>query len=159
MSKLSISALIAGLVGLSAPAYGQMGMMGPGHMMGRGGMMGMSMARHHYLMMNGIDPQYASKVNPLPSTKQTVEAGRKLFEQNCAQCHGVTGVGDGPAGANLSPPPANVAAASKMPMASDGYLFWTITEGGVPVGSAMPPFGGTLKEEEIWKIITYLRVL
>lgn len=46
-----------------------------------------------------------------------------------------------------------------MPMATDGYLFWTIAEGGAPVGSAMPAFKQTLKEDDIWKIITYLRTL
>ena len=62
-------------------------------------------------------------------------------------------------GADLSPPPANIASASKMPIATDGYLYWTIMDGGVPLGTGMPPFKGILKEEEIWKIITYLRVL
>lgn len=151
---LLVSTAILGLVGLSTPALGQMGMMGPGGMM-----MGMSMARHHYAMMNGIDPRYASEENPLPATPQTIESGKKLFEQNCARCHGMTGLGDGPDGENLFPRPANVTAVSKMPMATDGYLFWTISEGGAPVGSAMPPFKGNLKEEEIWKIIGYLRVL
>jgi mono/diheme cytochrome c family protein len=46
-----------------------------------------------------------------------------------------------------------------MPMASDSYLFWTISEGGAPVGSAMPPFKQTLTDDEIWKIITYVRTL
>jgi mono/diheme cytochrome c family protein len=159
MNKLPIVALAAGLVSFSIPAFSQMGMMGPGNMMGRGNMMGMSMARHHYVMVNGIDPEYASKVNPLPSTKQNAESGRRLFDQNCAQCHGPAGRGDGLAGANLSPPPADVAATSKMPMATDGYLYWAISEGGVAVRSAMPPFKGNLKENEIWEIITYLRML
>jgi mono/diheme cytochrome c family protein len=159
MRKLMVSILTVGIVGAFMSAYAQMGMMGPGHGMGPGPMMGMSMARHRYLMMHGISPQYASKVNPLQPSKGNIESGKKLFEANCARCHGMTGIGDGPAGTNLSPPPANVARASKMPMATDAYLYWTISEGGVPVGSAMPPFKASLKEGEIWKIITYLRTL
>jgi hypothetical protein len=77
----------------------------------------------------------------------------------CPPSHGTSGAGDGPDGKNRSPRPANIAAVSKMPMASDGYLLWAISEGGVPIRSAMPPFGETLKEDEIWKITTYLRVL
>jgi len=46
-----------------------------------------------------------------------------------------------------------------MPMATDGYLFWTIVEGGVPIGTAMPPFKGALKDNDIWKIILYMRNL
>jgi mono/diheme cytochrome c family protein len=165
MGKLMNSMLTVGFIGITMSAYSQMGMMGPGNMMGRGNGagpgngMGMSMLRHHYLMMNGIGPQYASKVNPLQPTTQNIKSGEKLFEQNCARCHGQTGVGDGPDGQNLSPPPANIAAVSKMPMATDGYLYWTISEGGAPVGSAMPPFKNQLKENEIWEIITYLRAL
>lgn len=131
-----------------------MGMMGPGH-----GMMNMSMVRHHFVMMNGINPAYAAKKNPLQPTPQNIEAGKTLYGQNCAQCHGVTGLGDGEAGKTLNPRPANVASASKMPMATDSYLYWTIAEGGAPIGTAMPPFRDTLKTEDIWKIITYLRTL
>lgn len=121
--------------------------------------MGSSMRRHHLAMMYGLDPKYATKANPRTATPQTLNSGKNLFQQNCARCHGVNGFGDGPDGANLNPPPANIAATSKMPMATDGYLLWVISEGGAPVGSAMPPFKQTLKEDEIWKIITYLRTL
>lgn len=154
MSKLFTTVVIAGITCFSVPARGEMGMMGREHMM-----MNMSMARHHFAMMNGIDPKYVSKKNPFSANAQSIDSGKKLFEKNCVRCHGLTGVGDGEDGKNLNPRPANIATASKMPMASDGYLYWTITEGGVPLGTGMPPFGGTLKEEEIWKIITYLRML
>lgn len=150
--------VVAGTVAVGSlcvpiPGHGQMGMMG------RGPMMNSSMARHHFVMMNGIDPRYDNKENPLPATARTAEGGKKLFEQNCARCHGMAGLGDGPDGKNLFPRPANVAAAAKMPIASDEYLYWTISEGGAPLGTAMPPFKNTLKEEDIWKIISYLRVM
>jgi mono/diheme cytochrome c family protein len=32
-------------------------------------------------------------------------AGKVLFEQNCASCHGTSGKGDGPVGVALNPPP------------------------------------------------------
>lgn len=154
MKRIIANLAVLGILCLSAPGYGQMGMMGQGSMM-----MNMSMVRHHLVMMNGIDSRYVSKVNRLQASSENIKNGRKLYEQNCAACHGATGLGDGVAGKNLTPRPANIAAFSKMPMASDGYLFWTIAEGGVPVGSAMPPFKEQLKEEDIWKIVTYLRVL
>lgn len=149
------NAMLIALVSAFCPlsVSGQLGMMGPGHMKH------MSMVRHHYVMTNGISSEYASKKNPLQLTTANIEAGKKLYGQNCAQCHGPTGLGDGQAGKALNPRPANVAAASKMPMASDSYLYWTIAEGGTPIGTAMPPFRDTLKAEDIWKIITYLRTL
>lgn len=95
---------------------GEMGMM-------RGwGMMGMSMARHRYVMHHGLDPAYASKENPLAPTPENLRRGRRLYEQHCASCHGDTGRGDGPAGEHLEPPPANLAAFAGMPTATDPYL-------------------------------------
>lgn len=155
--------ILLSLLAVTTTVWGQPGMMGPGMMgpgwWGQGSMMGPSMQRHHLAMMYGIDPKYATKANPLAANAQTLNSGRNLFQQQCVRCHGVSGFGDGPDGINLNPRPANVAASSRMPMATDGYLFWTIAEGGAPVGSAMPPFKQTLKEDEIWKIITYLRTL
>jgi mono/diheme cytochrome c family protein len=132
-----------------AAGFAQMGMMHDG----------MSMRRHHFVMMNGLDPRYARKQSSLPATADNIAAGKKLYEQNCASCHGKTGIGDGEAGRSLNPRPANIAAFSKMPMASDAYLFWTIAEGGIPIGTAMPSFKNALKEDEVWKIILYLRGL
>jgi mono/diheme cytochrome c family protein len=153
MKKLFAVLAVMGALLLAAPVYGQMGMMG------QGGMMGASMIRHHYVMQNGIDSRYASKINPLPSTAETIKAGKKLYEQDCAPCHGVTGLGNGAVGKTLNPPPSNIAASSKMRMATDGYLYWATAEGGVPLGTAMPAFKGVLKENQIWEIIIYLRTL
>jgi mono/diheme cytochrome c family protein len=138
-------------------AQGQSGM-GRGHGMrheaGRA-----SMLRHHYVHTNGLDAQYAAKSRPRPPTADDLASGEYLFGRHCASCHGEGGAGDGAAGAGLNPAPADVAFAARRPMATDGYLFWTIAEGGVPVGSAMPPFKGVLGDDEIWQIIAYLREL
>lgn len=90
MNNRFVRALIAGMVGLSGPAFGHREMMGPGPMMAPG-QMGMSMVRHHYVMLRGLDPRYAAKKSLLQPTKQNVENGKRLFERSCAQCHGLTG--------------------------------------------------------------------
>lgn len=135
------------------------GMMGDG-MMG-GGMMGAtggSMARHHFAMMNGIPAAYRSLNNPLPRTRDTVDHGSAVYATNCSGCHGVTGAGDGPAGQNLSPRPADLQLLAQIPMAQwDGYMFWTVSEGGSPIGSAMPAFKGVLSESDRWAMIAYIQ--
>lgn len=158
-----LSLLVMSAIGFSATSMmnskGPMGMMKGKNMMKGKGMMGMSMVRHQFVMINGIGAGYASKKNPLVATKNNLRSGKILYENNCLNCHGESGTGDGLAGKNINPPPANIASFSKMPMASDRYLFWTIAEGGVPVKTAMPPFKGSLQEKEIWKIIIYLRAM
>ncbi|GLO76368.1 hypothetical protein MACH18_34480 [Phaeobacter italicus] len=44
-----------------------------------------------------------------------------------------------------------------MPMSGDEYLLWAISEGGQRFGTEMPAFREALTEEEIWKIIAYMR--
>jgi mono/diheme cytochrome c family protein len=127
----------------------------------RGGcpMGNMSMLRHRYVMMNGIGPRYAAKTNPLPGTAPNIAAGKALYGTYCASCHGLTGLGDTKIGQNLNPPAPNIALIGRMPMATDGYLYWTIAEGGVPLNTPMPAFKGLLKEKQIWQTILFLREL
>lgn len=138
------------LVALPAAHGARMGMMGADNV---------SVERHRYVMHNGIGPEYAGRVNPLSPTDGNLQAGGRTYEQYCLSCHGPSGRGDGPAAQGLTPPPGNIAAVVRMPMATDGYLYWTVAEGGVPLGTAMPPFGDVLSEREIWQLIVYLRTL
>ena len=157
--RLIAIGLMSGLL-VTTFASAQMGMgpgMGPG-MMGYGPS-GMSMLRHRYAMMNGVGPKYAQARNPLVANAENLRAGKALFETNCASCHGASGHGDGPAAKGLNPPPSDLTAAVRVPMASDPYLAWTISEGGVPLQSAMPPYKTTLSEGQIWQLMLYLRTL
>lgn len=153
-SGVARAAFLPLLFSLAAPAHG-MGMMD-----GRGmGMMGGSTVRHSYFMRHGLDPRYTRMTNPLTFTPTNISKGKALYEQNCAACHGATGRGDGVAGANLQPPPADLTSTVRMPMASDGYLYWAISEGGTALNTAMPPWKDILSESDIWHVILYLRTL
>jgi mono/diheme cytochrome c family protein len=115
-------------------------------------------ARHHYAMMGGVPEPYRSTKNPLLKTEATFSRGAAIYHQNCASCHGDSGHGDGPAGLLLSPPPADLAWLAAMPMSQwDSYMNWTVSEGGVPFGTAMPAFKGALSREEIWAVIGYVQ--
>jgi mono/diheme cytochrome c family protein len=134
------------------------GMMGPG-MMGHGmtgwGMMG---NRSGMPMMGAVPAPYSSMSNPLPRTRETVERGAKVYEQNCASCHGTTGAGDGPMARTISPPPANLLWLSQMPMVQwDPFMYWTVAEGGAQYGNAMPAFKDTLSKDDIWAVIAYIQ--
>jgi mono/diheme cytochrome c family protein len=100
--------------------------------------------------------EYASKKSPGMSNSD-VENGKRIYQVNCASCHGDKGLGDGPSAGMLNPKPQPLA--TNAPNLSDAYLFWRISEGGLmqPFKSAMPAWKSILKENEIWQVIAYLR--
>jgi mono/diheme cytochrome c family protein len=141
---------------MSGGCMGMNCMSGPGA--GMMGGMGGSMLRHQEFMMDRIPEPYASMTNPLPNTAGVIARGRAVFEEGCASCHGLEGLGNGEAGRELSPPPANLAMLTRMPMMrNDRYLFWAISEGGVAFGTQMPAFRDTLSAEEIWSVVRFLQ--
>jgi mono/diheme cytochrome c family protein len=117
-----------------------------------------SMPRHHLVMAQGVPAPYASMTNPLPGNRASVERGASIYAQRCVTCHGVYGHGDGEAGRNLTPPPGNLAWLSQIGLGRQvAYLYWTVAEGGVPLGSGMPAFKDALSAEEIWAVIAYIQ--
>ena len=114
--------------------------------------------RHRIVMMGpGLPRKYIGLRNPLPATAENIAAGSKIYAENCASCHGAQGFGDGEAGRELQPPPANLAFTVGRPIASDGFLFWAITEGGEKLNTAMPAFADVLSERQRWQLILFLR--
>lgn len=55
-------------------------------------------------------PQFniADVAEPWVETPEIVAYGQKLYQTNCAMCHGAEGKGDGAAGAGLNPKPRNL---------------------------------------------------
>jgi len=83
--------------------------------------------------------------NPLEKDHDAVLAGGKLFERNCAGCHGLKGEGGKRAPSLLR---------EEIQQASPGALFWVLTNGvvwhGMPVWSKLP-------ELQRWQIVTFLK--
>ena len=141
--------VLGGLL-LALPLLAMPGMMG-GPMMGSGWM------RIRMQAFRTMPAAYARMTSPLEPTPERIAEGGRLYQQYCAACHGPEGWGDGPAGKNLNPSPAPLARTLAMPMTTDGYVFWRIREGGQAFGSAMPAWKDVLSEEQIWKVILYMR--
>jgi mono/diheme cytochrome c family protein len=100
-----------------------------------------------------VPADYAGKTNPLGS--EAAADGALNFVSYCEACHGATGLGDGPAGPALNPPPADLSAVASQ--VGDDYLFWRIREG--KPGTAMVGWGSVLNEEQIWQVVAYVRSL
>ena len=91
-------------------------------------------------------------------TNASVDRGNTLYKEYCAQCHGFTGKGDGPAASGLEPKPAIHANMpfDKLPME---YLYNVINHGGVAVGKSpsMPYWGFTIGQQGVADVIAYLK--
>jgi copper transport protein len=81
--------------------------------------------------------------------------GREIYQQNCIQCHGTAGKGDGPLAAGLRPPPLDLTV--HVPLHPDQDLVGFISNG--VSRTAMPAFGSQFSEEEIQAVVNYLREL
>lgn len=113
--------------------------------------------RHHHMMQNGIPETFQNMSNPLSAKAETVALGAALYLEHCASCHGEAGNGHSEAGAELDPPAPELKSMVGMPMITDGYLMWTLSEGGEKLETAMPAFDEVLSVDERWRIIVYMK--
>jgi mono/diheme cytochrome c family protein len=88
---------------------------------------------------------YAEMTNPYQGKPAAAAAGKTLYGQNCAQCHGKSLQGIGPAPALDSESVKNT---------KTGKLFWFISTGNV--ASGMPSWSGLPKQQR-WQIVTFLQ--
>lgn len=102
----------------------------------------------------GIVPEEAKRrENPIQPSAPALRAARDLYPENCAQCHGETGRGDGPEAARHFPAPADLTNAKRISAATDGEIFYQISEGRRP----MPAFKTRMTEEQRWQLVLLVR--
>src|SRR5690349_10203436 len=90
-------------------------------------------------------PKTANLRNPMQHSVPAQRAGAKLFERECAACHGSQRQGTSKA------PPLNLPAVRG---ASPGALFWVLRNGSLRRG--MPSFAH-LPDARRWQIVTFLQ--
>jgi mono/diheme cytochrome c family protein len=81
-------------------------------------------------------PATPGSMNPIAATPDAIAKGQRLTHQSCAECHGETGLGDGPAAAGLNPRPASWRT-PEFQAQSDACIFTKLSTG----RGAMPPAG------------------
>lgn len=89
----------------------------------------------------------SSVVNPYSGQPAAIQAGTALYAAHCASCHGGNGEGAG----NI---PALAHGATQQ--ASEGALFWFITQGSVANGM---PSWSALPAQQRWQLVSYLKAL
>ncbi len=109
------------------------------------------------LRILAVDAYPTTYLRPaVPYSALSIAKGARLYQRNCAECHGVNGYGDGPAAAGLAKRPANLTAKHTADHTA-GDMFWWLTHG--IAGSPMPAFGNALSAEDRWDLINFLRAL
>ena len=83
--------------------------------------------------------------------------GKIAYNSRCAFCHGGSGKGDGPAAAQLKPPPTNLTTQAFWRDATPEAVKTVIENG--KQGTSMTSFKASLNAEQIDDIITYLQTL
>jgi mono/diheme cytochrome c family protein len=84
-----------------------------------------------------------------PSGPADLEAGRAIFAEKCAGCHGAAGLGDGELAANLQFPPAPLGQPDFARLATPRQWYTAVTIGDIE--RFMPPFA-SLTDGERWAV-------
>jgi cytochrome c oxidase cbb3-type subunit II len=93
--------------------------------------------------------------NPYPTSPESLERGKRVYESFCIGCHGAIGDGMGPAQPYLYPPPLNFTILKGRGI-SGGILYYQIMNG--ITGTAMMYFKRDLESEKIWDVGDYVAV-
>lgn len=113
-----------------------------------------------YLAAQGVkDFTYYEPWTSQEFANASADRGKTLYKEYCAQCHGFTGKGDGPAASGLEPKPAIHANIpfDKLPI---DYVYNVINHGGVAIGKSpnMPYWNLTIGQQGVADVIAYLKV-
>jgi mono/diheme cytochrome c family protein len=94
-----------------------------------------------------VPQQNRSRQNPLADDPTSIVSGRKLFQQNCASCHGSQAEGRGHR-PNLH--------SDRIKNATPGELEWLLRNGSLKRGM---PSWSRLPEGQRWQLVTFLKSL
>lgn len=94
-----------------------------------------------------------ARKNPVEFTEVSTERGKKIYNTQCAICHGSKGDGKGDLAADLKVNMPDFTKPATLKDWSDGEIFTLIGVGADP----MPPQTGRLSDTHRWNLVNYLR--
>ncbi|MBI5953546.1 MAG: cytochrome c [Chloroflexi bacterium] len=101
-------------------------------------------------------PAPAPTMSPLfPAAAPDPASGAALYAENCAPCHGATGMGDGPQAAMLQGQDVTIPALGSAEFAQDktpAAWYQMVTQGNIK--NFMPPFS-SLDDQQRWDVVAY----
>ena len=100
-----------------------------------------------------VPEEYKNLKNPLRVSQSNLNAARDIYFDECVQCHGERGQGDGPQARSHYPLPADLTDAKLLRNVTDGAVFYQISQGRRP----MPSFKDRLTEDQRWQLVLLVR--
>lgn len=88
------------------------------------------------------------RANPYHGQAEAVAAGRRIFLDHCAQCHG-----DDAQGKGKKP---SLRSSRVQEQATEGEIHWLLYNGNM--GKGMPSWA-KLPDQQLWQVITYVKSL
>jgi len=101
--------------------------------------------------------QFTKQGKPMDEEQLSLAVGQRIYQKECAFCHGPTGHADTDAARVLKPPPRNLADPIEMARVDDGRMYAAIKLG-VP-GTAMASWANLMSPAEIIDVMRYVRSL
>jgi mono/diheme cytochrome c family protein len=104
-----------------------------------------------------LPPNAAAEKNPLTVNDTVIAAGKRLFNDKCARCHGLRGKGDGPDGDEARQEDMDLTVAARASKNPDGVVFYKIWNG--RSSSRMPALSKDMAKDQVWSIVAYVQTL
>lgn len=102
-----------------------------------------------------IPPEDKARKNPVRFTDLSVARGRRLFQTQCAMCHGEKGKGNGSLATEMNITPPDFTDADVLSKRTDGEMSAIIGKG----SASMPGQGKRLTARQTWDLVNFLRAL
>src|SRR5207253_11053132 len=117
-----------------------------------------TVARRAAALVQRIAAAAGGALDPFPLRPPSLARGAAVYREQCVQCHGERGRGDGPKAQHLEgPPPADLTDRRALSGVSGVDVYRKITIG--VAGTAMAQFEETLSPEDRWAVAVYIGTL
>ena len=101
-----------------------------------------------------VEKRAPTETNPYAGNSAAIATGLDHYRENCVMCHGAPGVEAADLSKGIYPSAPSL---DKENDTSDGEFFWVVKHG-IRM-TAMPAFGPTHTDDDIWKIVAFIRQL
>jgi len=110
------------------------------------------------ILVQRIAAAVGGALEPFPLQPPSLARGEVVYREQCIQCHGATGRGDGPKSKQLTgPPPADLGDTAGLAGVSPVDMYRKIAIG--VAGTGMPEYAEALSPEDRWALTTYIATL